>query len=368
MEGICTVKIITGEEWVVFDRDFNSELTPDIIKFLSNYQRVIFGCGFPDEDLPEERDLNLIYELILGAKFNQPVNNLPNSITHLILGGIFNHPVDISNEDSPTGKSSILPNSITFLVLGGEDFNQPVDNLPESVTELIFGYRFNQPINNLPNGLKTLKFYEHSNFNQPVDNLPDSLTYLHFGDCFNQSIEFLPENLKELYLGNYYDLPINNLPSSLIYLNTGHGFNQAINNLPSSLKKVELGQEFDQALCLENLSNLTDLTICDDYNKSLKNIPESVTHFKINGDFLKENYEEDPLESLPRSITHFTVAGKFDFLPVSTKFFKAERGIFMNDIKNLIDTIQEITMPNIPPNIHDHIKKYIPKNIKVNFY
>ena len=43
MEGICEVAIQGGEEWVLFENDFDDELTPDIIQFLSKYERIYFG-------------------------------------------------------------------------------------------------------------------------------------------------------------------------------------------------------------------------------------------------------------------------------------------------------------------------------------
>ena len=148
MEGICELEEIDGEEWVVFDDDFNQELTSQIIEFLSNYERVEFG-------------------------------------------DFFNQQFDISDEDSPTGKSSILPNSLTHLKFG-KFFNQPVDKLPNSLINLEFGFEFNQSVDNLPNTLTYLKFGQY--FNQPVTYqteisqngksptlLPNSLTHLVFG-------------------------------------------------------------------------------------------------------------------------------------------------------------------------------------------
>ena len=78
MEGICKIKEIDKEEWVVFDEKFNKQLTPDIIQFLSKYQNVLFGIHF-----------------------NKSVDNLPNSLTHLRFGFVFNQRVDN------------LPNSLT---------------------------------------------------------------------------------------------------------------------------------------------------------------------------------------------------------------------------------------------------------------
>ena len=87
MEGICEVKHIDGEEWVIFYRDFNNELTPKILEFLSNYERVQFGWHFnkPVDNLHES-----LTHLKFGYLFNQPVDNLPNSITHLEFGMHFN--------------------------------------------------------------------------------------------------------------------------------------------------------------------------------------------------------------------------------------------------------------------------------------
>ena len=102
MEGICK---INDEGWVIFYRDFNQELTPKIIQFLSKYQKVKFGWDF-----------------------NQFIDKLPNCLTHLIFGDDFNQPI---HEDSPTGKSSILPNGLISLNFGRK-FNQPVTYQTES--------------------------------------------------------------------------------------------------------------------------------------------------------------------------------------------------------------------------------------------
>ena len=88
---------------------FNNVLSPEILEFLSEYQKVKFG-----------------------SCFNKPVDNLPNSLTHLEFGD-FNQPVDN------------LPNSLTHLEFG-DDFNQPVDNLPNSIVHLEFGWNFNQQL------------------------------------------------------------------------------------------------------------------------------------------------------------------------------------------------------------------------------
>lgn len=75
--------------------------------------------------------------------------------------------------------------------------DQPVDNLPLSLTHLEFGYSFNHTVENLPSSLTHLTF--GVSFNQSIDNLPSSLTHLKFyGEGrhekyseFNQSVDKL---------------------------------------------------------------------------------------------------------------------------------------------------------------------------------
>ena len=69
-------------------------------------------------------------------------------------------------------------------------FNKPVDNLPNSITNLTFGNSFDKPVDNLPNSIQNLTFC--SSFNQQVDNLPNSTISLTFGGNFNQQIMNLP--------------------------------------------------------------------------------------------------------------------------------------------------------------------------------
>ena len=155
MDGICKIK--NKDDWVVFDNSFNEILTPQIINFLSNFSKIKFGGEFnqtvdiSDDDSPTGKS-----------------SILPNSITHLSFSGIFNQKVDISDEDSPTGKSSILPESLTYLEFGGS-FEQSVTYqtessqngksptlLPNSLTDLKLGYFFNLPILVFPTSLKRI--------------------------------------------------------------------------------------------------------------------------------------------------------------------------------------------------------------------
>ena len=47
MEGICEIEEIDGEEWVIFlEYRFNNVLSPEVLEFLSEYQKVKFGSCF----------------------------------------------------------------------------------------------------------------------------------------------------------------------------------------------------------------------------------------------------------------------------------------------------------------------------------
>lgn len=78
----------------------------------------------------------------------------------------------------------------------GNMFNQPVNNLPNTITHLQFGWNFNQKVNNFPSNLKYLKLSD--NFDQNIDNLPDSIVTLYIGDFFRQNINRLPSSLETL--------------------------------------------------------------------------------------------------------------------------------------------------------------------------
>ena len=146
MEGICKLEDRRGLEWIIFNNNFNQELTPEILEFLSKHKRVQFG-----------------------KRFNQSIDNLPNSITH-----------------------------IKFV--WDSSFNHPLDNLPISLKSLVFNgwSKFNYPLDNLPDFLEHLE--TGSRFNHLIDNLPRSLITIKFGTCFNQSVNNIPRTVKNIFI------------------------------------------------------------------------------------------------------------------------------------------------------------------------
>ena len=171
---------------IIFSYDFNKLLDSDL---LSKYNEIIFSNYVLSYDLLDSLINNNYYHCKFRPSiFNQPVNNLPCSITNLTFGTSFNQLVEM------------LPNSIIKLTFGN-NFNQQVDNLPNSIISLTFGYRFNQS----------------------VDNLPCSITNLTFSRCFTKKINNLPKLLKKiecprtyLYLEDLEDLENKNISIELL--------------------------------------------------------------------------------------------------------------------------------------------------------
>jgi hypothetical protein len=133
---------------------------------------------------------------------------------------------------------------------------------------LHLGNEFNQPLDNLPNNIKHITFITSINsddwgcFNHPLENLPINLESLDLMSCdFNQSLDYLPTTLKyfKLYLSCpfYKENLLDNLPvnlehlclfsninkydisnNSYININENNLFN--LNNLPPNLKILEI--------------------------------------------------------------------------------------------------------------------------------
>lgn len=191
-----------------------------------NLTSVTFGCSFNQLiNLPPE-----LTHLTFGFKFNQHIN-LPPNLTHLTFGYHFNQPLN-------------LPNYITHLTFG-HYFNHPL-NLPLNLTHLTFGDEFNQLLN-LPN-IKYLSI--NDNFQNIVDNLPNSLEELCLASYFNSPLYNLPSGLKKLVFDNYteydevYDHELNLLSNSLEYLALPNTYDKKILNFPPNLHLIKCSKNY----------------------------------------------------------------------------------------------------------------------------
>jgi hypothetical protein len=110
-------------------------------------------------------------------------------------------------------------------------------------------YKFNQPVNNLPKTLTHLTFlayYNKGKFNQPLENLPESLTFLQLDVYkeFNNNI-LIPKNCKTLIISIYNKI-IDNIPEhveKLYITNIFRNNKKYVSNLPVTLKEVIVEDE-----------------------------------------------------------------------------------------------------------------------------
>jgi len=104
------------------------------------------------------------------------------------------------------------PNHVTHIIIGDE-FNEPVINLPPTVTTIETCPLFNQPIHSFPPHLTHLIL--GNSFNQPLHNLPQTLTYLDIGNKFYSKEEASPAKITHLNIGYGFYLPFQYLPPKL---------------------------------------------------------------------------------------------------------------------------------------------------------
>jgi hypothetical protein len=186
------------------------------------------------KNLPEDVENMIFYENFeekLFAKFNCSVNNLPNNLQNITFGWYFNKSVDK------------LPNNLQNITFGYL-FNQPVDNLPKNLQSITFGNDFNHPVDYLPPKLKHLKFGTH--FNHPVDKLPNNLQSITFGYYFNCPINKLPITIKELGFCSKTIIK-NNIPEFIsdikIFFCFDNIYNQQIDNIPYHIEKIMINDK-----------------------------------------------------------------------------------------------------------------------------
>lgn len=188
------------KETLIFNFKFNKEISKDIINqfvdkkikkiIFNNYKNDdIFVHSFMIKHLNEyfldydhnfrwrgnrfNKSISDLYildveHLILGAKFNQLVSNLPNTLRTLVLSFEFDKPLDN------------LPNNLEFLCLGHcVKYSYDFDYLPESLIHLIVPPNFTHNLDNLPQSLKILDLSETQLLNKYIVSiLPNSLEYI----------------------------------------------------------------------------------------------------------------------------------------------------------------------------------------------
>jgi hypothetical protein len=183
---------------LINDNSYDYSQDDVVIGLMKIYKRVVLGDKFtqPVDFLPEE-----ITHLQLGRRFNQPIMNLPRSLKHLVIA---------SNEISYCDFNQsldYLPDGLESLTIKlNQGFRLPIDNLPRGLKHLHFICKnFIQPINNLPEGLQTLviaKFDYNNTYNFPVGMKTANITYQITDDEYSS----IKKNLIEKYPNINFDM------------------------------------------------------------------------------------------------------------------------------------------------------------------
>ena len=237
----------------------------------------------------------------------------------------------------------------------GRKFNQPIDNLPNSLIILKISNSFNQLINNLPNSLEKLEY--DSWFNNPIEKLPLKLKYLNLMNSkFNSDIIWNESNnlIEKLILSSSYDKKIPYLPN--------------IKNITiKNLNQYELFDERNTNL-IKRLNLYKNDSLKEIYNQIPKSIEELI--ITINKNF---NWKYIPIH-----IKKITFLSSLLLNPliidnnISQNIESIEFGkilIFGIKIKSLPKTIKEIIIysdiqKEFIPNRFNHLIKFINKDIE----
>lgn len=299
-ENIEFIDEIQEEENIICTINFSFLINLKVLVFDDNFNEYI-DC-YPQQ----------LEELILGMKFNQSLDNLPESLKLL----------RIIKYDTFQNKYPIIPfeklkykfDEYGFGYYKKYQYN--LLNLPKNLEELAFSFINETDINltklkklkklmlhslpELPNNIEQLVF---NKFIKEV-NLPKKLTRLicdYFSE-FNENIDFELNNLTYLKLNNSFNQPLNNLPDKLRYLNLASKFDNYFNSVENieelyldeefntdinyflinckKLKILNINEKFDQKI--NYLPNTLEKLILDcKYNKSIPIIPNSLLLLKL---------------------------------------------------------------------------------------
>ena len=206
-------------------------------------------------------NLNIKGVLDMDQMYN--VEELDCSNNEII--SIINLPYSLKYLNCSNNKITSLVNLLNSLI-GMNCKNNPLEILhyplnikplkyPDGLKKIIFGKKFNQIVDNLPNSLTEIEFVSNSDFDQLVDNLPSSIQNLTVGYYFSQPLDNLPNSLKIITLTGPYIFSLDNLPNSIETI-IFYSLKNKINKLPISLKHLYVMRKYKEELNFDNLKLL----------------------------------------------------------------------------------------------------------------
>jgi hypothetical protein len=206
----------------LFNKDIRDVSWPDTLQIIK------FGCSF-DQDISHVKWPIELRVLIFGSLFDRDISNiiLPNTLHLLKLGAYFAFP--INNVNLKQVKTLIL----------GRDFDTEITINSMYLNKLAFGWRYNR-IDQYPDSLRILLF--GFMFNQIINKLPPLLNVLTFGAKFNQDLTHvdIPMSLNTITFGQNYNRNLTNVIFHEIYIINDYSSKITINSskFPNSLHKI----------------------------------------------------------------------------------------------------------------------------------
>ena len=154
---------------------------------------------------------------------------------------------------------------------------------------------------------------QKSNFNQEINNLPKGIKELLLSDYFDKNLDNLP-NLTHLTILGKFNNPINNLPLTLLFLRFADSkFNNPIDLLPSDLKILVLDcNQFNQSF--DNLPSSLELLDINGYNNTMQinNLPQGLKNLYLRTNLIEIVHYDYPLIQLPDSIEYLFLSNCFN--------------------------------------------------------
>lgn len=232
-----------NEDTIIFNHEFNDELTPNLIETISKYNKLDFNVPYRSNNNSGE------------PQFNKSIDHIKNGLKKIHLKGNFNHPVNK------------LPESLESLEL-----------------ELL---HFEYNLNSLPKGLRTLSF---NGINIRIDNLPNKLASLDVGFNFSCNIDILPGTITFLHLRREFNKHVGNLPNRLNAVVFGKKFNKKIDNIPNSTNRIMFHDDI-----IPNIQ----------FNKKIRRLPEHITSFQYFSAFSTDKKEQLVLSYINKKMNYW---------------------------------------------------------------
>lgn len=216
----------------IIELKFFEKFNKPIDKYPDHIENIIFSSCY-NQSISSLGKLTKITKLVLPNDFNRPINNLPSSIKELTLGSNFNQTLDMLPVNIEILEIHSIKISKSYIDLSkfkkmkrlvlGKFYDYHVIIFPENLKKLVIPNDYKGVIDNLPNSLTELIFtklsYSSEKFCPTIRSLPDNLNSLIIYGRPLKSITCLPEKLETFCIILQYfpqeKLLIENIPIGL---------------------------------------------------------------------------------------------------------------------------------------------------------